>query len=318
MSTRQTFERRLMFNTIGIKDIPCCRVLREEHIKRSDFQKDSSEKFVQSVKELSGNYSIFNNLDCGADLPDTVPFASNPKWKDMPFGAVNTCENASCGALQASVVISYFNNIASPSAKHFFELTPPVLSIIDTLVNKMYRSWKLQKKSGVMSTPVATLDTIKERFPDDEEVQTCKSLNEIFERFGEPSGVGTNFFWLDNVIKLFSLDDKLEIGRDTRISSVGKLIQNLARGIVVPIRVENFIYLGDSNHKGGHYVTWFAVKNGNAVIVDTAMEKSCGIYTIPVRQVMDAITAGPGIAVVWDVEPAVSTLSNLTINQFFS
>ena len=129
-----------MFNTIGIKDIPCCRVLREEHIKRSDFQKDSSEKFVQSVKELSGNYSIFNNLDCGADLPDTVPFASNPKWKDMPFGAVNTCENASCGALQASVVISYFNNIASPSAKHFFELTPPALSIIHTLVNNMYRS----------------------------------------------------------------------------------------------------------------------------------------------------------------------------------
>ena len=307
-----------MFKTIGIKDVRNCTLPRKEHFRRCDFQEEASNKFVQSVKELSGNYSIFNDLDCGAELPDTVPFASNPKWNDMSFGAANTFGNASCGALQTAVVISYFNNIASPSAKHFFELTPPVLSIIDTLVNKEYRSWKLQKKPGAMSAPVATLDVIKERFPDDEEVQACTSLNEIFERFGEPSGVGTNFFWLDNVIKLFNLDDKLEIGRDTRISSVGKLIQNLARGIVVPIRVENSIYLGNPSHKGGHYVTWFAVKNGNAVIVDTAMEKNCGIYTIPVRQVMDAITAGPGMAVVWDVEPAVSTLSNLTINQFFS
>lgn len=307
-----------MFNTIGIKDIPCCRVLREEHIKRSDFQKDSSEKFVQSVKELSGNYSIFNDLDCGADLPDTVPFASNPKWKDMPFGAANTCGNASCGALQAAVVISYFNNIASPSSKMLFELTPSVLSVIDTLVNKEYRSWELKDKPGAMSAPIATLEVIKKRFPDDKEVQACKSLNEIFERFGELSGVGTNFFWLDNVIKLFSLDDELEIGRDTRITSVGKILQNLSRDIVVPIRVENSVYLGDPNHKGGHYVTWFAVKDGNAVIVDTAMPETCGIYIIPVRQVIDAITAGPGMAVVWDVESAVSTLSNLTINQFFS
>ncbi len=169
-----------------------------------------------------------------------------------------------------------------------------------------------------MSTPVATLEAIQERFPDDEEVQTCTSLDEVFEKFGKPSGVGTNFFWLDNVIKLFSLDDELEIGRDTRITSVGKILQNLSRGIVVPIRVENSVYLGDPDHKGGHYVTWFAVEDGNAVIVDTAMEKSCGIYTIPVSQVMDAITAGPGMAVVWDVEPAVSTLANLTINDFLS
>lgn len=298
-----------MFGIIGIKDVPSCTVPREEHIRRSDFQKKASEEFLQSVKELSGNYSIFNGLNCGAELPDSVPFASNPKWNDMPFGAANTCGNASCGALQASVVINYFNNIASLSSKMPFELNPTVSSVIDALVQKGYRSWKLENKLGAMSAPVATLEAIQERFPDDEEVQTCTSLDEVFEKFGKPSGVGTNFFWLDNIIKLFSLDDELEIGRDTRITSVGKILQNLSRGIVVPIRVENSVYLGDPDHKGGHYVTWFAVEDGNAVIVDTAMEKSCGIYTIPVSQVMDAITAGPGMAVVWDVEPAVSILS---------
>lgn len=309
MSIRANVERRFMFGIIGIKDVPSCTVPREEHIRRSDFQEEASKKFLQSVKELSGNYSIFNGLNCGAELPDSVPFASNPKWIDMPFGAANTCGNASCGALQASVVINYFNNIASPSSKMLFELNPTVSSVIDALVQKGYRSWKLENKLGAMSAPVATLEAIQERFPDDEEVQTCTSLDEVFEKFGKPSGVGTNFFWLDNVIKLFSLDDELEIGRDTRITSVGKILQNLSRGIVVPIRVENSVYLGDPNHKGGHYVTWFAIEDGNAVIVDTAMEKSCGIYTIPVSQVMDAITAGPGMAVVWDVEPAVSILS---------
>ena len=307
-----------MFDIIGIKDVPSCTVSREEHIRRSDFQREASEELLQSVKELSGNYSIFNGLNCGAELPDSVPFASNPKWKYMPFGAANTCGNASCGALQASVVINYFNHIASTSSKMLFELKPTVSEIINTLVQKGYRSWQLENKPRVMSAPVATLKIIQERFPDDEEVQACTSLDEVFEKFGRPSGVGTNFFWLDNIIKLFSLDDKLEIGRDTRITSVGKILQNLSRGIVVPIRVENSVYLGDPNHKGGHYVTWFAIEDGNAVIVDTAMEKSCGIYTIPVSQVMDAITAGPGMAVVWDVEPAVSTLSQLTINDFLS
>ena len=318
MSIRANVERRFMFGIIGIEDVPSCTVSREEHIRRSDFQREASEEFLQSVKDLSGNYSIFNGLNCGAELPDSVPFASNPKWSNMPFGAANTCGNASCGALQASVVINYLNNIASPSSKMLFELNPTVSSVIDALVQKGYRSWKLENKPGAMSAPVATLDAIYERFPDDEEVQACTSLDEVFEKFGKPSGVGTNFFWLDNIINLFSLDDELEIGRDTRITSVGKILQNLSRGIVVPIRVENSVYLGDPNHKGGHYVTWFAIEDGNAVIVDTAMEKSCGIYTIPVSQVMDAITAGPGMAVVWDVEPAVSTLSQLTINDFLS
>ena len=318
MSIKANVEGSFMFKTIGIKDVPNCTVPREEHIKRTNSQKRSSDNFLQSVKDLSGNYSIFNDLDCGAKLPDTVPFASNPKWADLPFGATNTCRNASCGALQSAVVINYFNSIASPSSKIFFELTPSVSSIIDTLVENGYRSWKLENKPGTMSTPAATLDAIQERFPDDEEVQTCTSLDEVFQKFGSPSGVGTNFFWLDNVIKLFSLEDKLEIGKDTRITSVGKLFQNLARGIVVPIRVENSVYLGNPNLKGGHYVTWFAVKDGNAVIVDTAMEKNCGIYTIPVSQVLEAITSGPGMSVVWNVEPAVSVLSTLTINQFFS
>ena len=307
-----------MFSIIGVEDVPSCTVSREEHIRRSDFQKEASDLFLQSVKELSGNYSIFNGLNCGAELPDSVPFASNPKWKDMPFGAANTCGNASCGALQTYVVINYFNNIASQSSKMLFEFNPTVSSVIDTLVQKGYRSWKLENKPGAMSAPVATLKIIQEGFPDDEEIQACTSLDEVFEKFGRPSGVGTNFFWLDNIIKLFSLDDKLEIGRDTRITSVGKILQNLSRGIVVPIRVENSVYLGDPDHKGGHYVTWFAVEDGNAVIVDTAMEKSCGIYTIPVSQVFDAITSGSGMAVVWDVEPAVSTLANLTINDFLS
>lgn len=96
------------------------------------------------------------------------------------------------------------------------------------------------------------------------------------------------------------------------------IFQNLSRGIVVPIRVENSVYLGEANHKGGHYVTCFAIEDGNAVIVDTAIEKSCNICTVPVSQVKDAITVGSGMALVWDVEPAVSTLSQLTISEFLS
>lgn len=309
-------ERRFMFNIISINSIPECTISRKEHIKCIDYQDKIAEEFVQSVNKLNGNYTVFDNLNCGAELPDTIPFASNPKWKDLPFGAANTCGNASCGALQSAVIINYFNSIATESAKLFFDFTPSVLSIIDVLVKKGYRSWKLEHKIGTMSAPVATLGVIKEHFPEDKDIQACTSLDEVFYKFGNPSGIGTNLFWLDNIIKLFSFEN-VEITKDTRINSVGKIIQNLSRGIVVPIRVENSVYLGDNTHHGGHYVTWFAVKNGKALIVDTAMEKNCGIYKIPVSQVFNSIINNPKMAIVWDIEPAVKTISTLSISEHF-
>lgn len=304
-----------MLDIFTINDVPSCTVSPEDHARRSTFQKEACSDFVNSVKKLNGNFSIFDDITCGAELPDVVPFASNPKWKDLPFGAANTCGNASCGALQTAVVMNYLNDIAPDIAKLYFALTPSVTTIIKTLVNNGYRSWKLEKKPGAMSEPVATLEGIKERFPDDEEIQACGSLDEVFEKFGHPSGIGTNLFWLDNVIAAFSTDG-IEIANQTRITSISKLLQNLIRGIVVPIRVENSVYLGDENRQGGHYVTWFRVENGMAVIVDTAMENTCGIYKIPVSQVINAIVANPNMAVVWDLEPAVIRLCIDTLKLY--
>lgn len=296
-----------MSDIITIHNIPEFTVSPEEHAKRNNNHRNACKDFVESVKQLSGNYSIFDDLECGAELPDMVPFASNPKWKDLPFGAANTCGNASCSALQAKVVLNFLDN-ASSDKRIFADLNPSVLDVIYELTHKGYRSWKLANKSGTMIAPVATLEVIKKRFPDDDEIQKCQTLNEAFERCGKPEGIGGSIFWLDNVIKLFSFDDSIEIAKQTRIHTVSKLINNLSHGIVVPIRVQNSVYLGEENHSGGHYVTWFRVENGMAVIVDTAMEGSCGIYKLPVKQVIEAIVANPGMAVVWNAEPAYLAL----------
>lgn len=296
-----------MSDIITIHNIPEFSVTPEEHAKRGKNHTKSCSDFVESVKQLGGDYSSFNELNCGAELPDMVPFASNPKWKDLPFGAANTCGNAACSALQTSVVLNFLDNIASDK-RVFVDLAPSVLDIIHELTQKGYRSWKLANKPGTMTEPEATLEVIKKHFPDDDEIQKCDDLGKIFEKFGKPEGIGGSVYWLDNVIKLFSFDDSIEIAGQTRIHSVEDLIGRISSGIVVPIRVQNSVYLGEENHGGGHYVTWFRIENGTAVVVDTAMESRCGIYRIPVKQVLDAIVVNPGMAVVWDVEPAVSAL----------
>lgn len=296
-----------MSDIITIHNIPEFTVSPEEHAKRNNNHQTACKDFVESVKQLGDNYSIFDDLECGAELPDMVPFASNPKWKDLPFGAANTCGNASCSALQAKVVLNFLDSIASDK-RVFADLNPSVMNVIYVLTHKGYRSWKLANKPGTMIAPVATLEVIKKRFPNDEDVQKCQTIDEVFEKFGKPEGIGGSIFWLDNVIKLFAFDDSIEIAKQTRIHTVSKLINNLSHGIVVPIRVQNSVYLGEENHSGGHYVTWFRIENGMAVIVDTAKESSCGIYKIPVKQVLDAIVTNPGMAVVGDVEPAYLAL----------
>lgn len=296
-----------MSDIITIHNIPEFTVSPEEHAKRNNNHQNACKDFVESVKQLSGNYSIFDDLECGAELPDMVPFASNPKWKDLPFGAANTCGNASCSALQAKVVLNFLDSVSSDK-RIFADLNPSVLDVIYELTHKGYRSWKLANKSGTMIAPVATLEVIKKRFPDDDKIQKCQTLNEVFEKCGKPEGIGGSIFWLDNVIKLFGFDDSIEIAKQTRIHTVSKLINNLSHGIVVPIRVQNSVYLDEENHSGGQYVTWFRVENGMAVIVDTAKEGSCCIYKLPVKQVIEAIVANPGMAVVWNVEPAYLAL----------
>ena len=296
-----------MLDIITIHNIPEFTVSPEEHTKRNANHKKACEGFVASVKSLNGDYSIFDEMNCGAELPDMVPFANNPKWKDLPYGAANTCGNASCSALQTKVVLDYLDTIASDK-RIFADLTPSVMDIIYELTHRGYRSWKLASKPGTMVAPVATLDVIKKRFPNDAEIQNCQTLTEVFEKFGNPKGIGGSIFWLDNVIKLFSFDDAVEIASQTRIHTVKKVVQNISNGIVVPIRVQNSVYLGDENHPGGHYVTWFRIENGMAVIVDTAMEERCGVYRIPVKQLLEAILFNPNMAVVWDVEPAVLAL----------
>ena len=82
-----------MFNTIGIKDIPCCRVLREEHIKRSDFQKDSNPiggEFLPRKDEVYiAHAKAITDVECDGFLETTKPldiFLVKPVYKKSKLG----------------------------------------------------------------------------------------------------------------------------------------------------------------------------------------------------------------------------------------
>lgn len=232
---------------------------------------------------IEENYSI--------DFPESIPFASDPKWKDMPFGPVGTIETSGCVVLTTKVILDYFG---------YSDIS--VEDITDFCVSRGYRMWKFPKLSKSLNLKEISLENIKKEFPDNSEVLNSKTLSDLYQKFGKPVGIGGSVYFIDNLISVLSNEsEKLNVGYNTRIRKVNDLIDNLKDGIPVPMRVNNRIYLDNPHKKGGHYVTLFAIKYGIAVVVDTSKEK--GLYSLPFERLMQAAIADPDLTCVWDFKP---------------
>ena len=268
--------------------MPDMRVAPKQHEFRQFLHSKSGLDFETSVDLF--DFSNFIDENYSIDFPKSIPFASDPSLKDMPFGPVGTIETSGCIVLTAKVILDYFG---------YSDII--VEDILETCVSKGYRMWKFPKLSKSLNLEKMSLDDIKKEFQNNSEVITCKTLSDLYNKFGKPYGIGGSVYFLDNLIALLSNEsEKLNIGYHTRIRNINILISNLEKGIPVPMRVNNRIYLDNPHKKGGHYVTLFAIKYGSAIVVDTSKEK--GLYCLPFERLMEAAIEDPDLTCVWDLQ----------------
>ena len=263
------------------KNLPDFQVDPDEHAKRKEMGLNAGKKLENSVENFdfqrfSRNHSI--------PTPAYIPYAGDPRWKDAPFGPVNTLEKSGCIVFVTKTLLDYYG---------YKDVS--IKEISNACVSKGYRMWKFPTVSESLNLEEITLEKVKEAFPGNPYVQACKDLDSLYETFGNPVGIGGSAYFIDNIINMLSgnTSDRYH----TRLFCVEDILHNIAMGHPVPLRVENSIYLDDPSKKEGHYVVLFAVVHGVATVIDSNSR-------IPVKvlfeQLMRAATANPRLIAAWD------------------
>lgn len=271
-----------------MKNLAKFSLQKEQHQARSLAHTEAGKAFKASVEGYD-----FQKLETANYAPKAYPKFSiageDPREKTTLFGAVNTVYASGCVVYVSDTIRTQYDSTGSNTS---------VLELAEEAANKGYRSWKFANYSKpYFTSPKVDVDEVKEQFKDIvPEVQDCETVEELESLLGKVTGIGGSMFLIDNIICMLS-QKELTAVRDTRITTVEKVIENLKNGIMVPIRVNNSIYHNDPNRAGGHYVILAGIEKGEAVILDSAI----GINRIPAKRLFEAAVANEGLIAVWDL-----------------
>jgi len=211
-------------------------------------------------------------------IPDQYYLASNSKWKEEPFGAANDMEHSGCIIFVAKHLLD------------FYGVQTTVLDLKNLAVEKGYRAWKFEKTKKAFYTPKATLKEALQVLPESADKDTDQTLEDTEKYIGKPVGIGGMHILLDNIIAEYACCLPVQ---DTRLLLIEEVYQELKKGNMVPMRVENSIYLNDPEKEGGHFVILVEIKDQIATVIDP----SIGEDQIPVHVLFQAAT------VAWKVRP---------------
>lgn len=260
----------------------------EQHQTRQNFHTLSARLLKKSIEERN----LYDLFSASAEIPDAICMASNPKWSNRPFGAVNTVQNSACVCFVAKVILD-----TPVYQKRFGKVS--MEDIFSEAETKGYRLWKLANRSTTLSMATPSVREIKKAFPQDEEIQRCTTLEQIYTIAGNPVGIGGSMYFIDNIISQAS-NNKMSVGFDTRLRSVKEIVQNLEDGFYVPVRVENSIYHNDPTRKEGHYVTIVGLNGSTATVLDSSYDEHGGVREIPIMRLFAAMTAKEGLVCAWN------------------
>ena len=288
--------RKRLNEKFNIGNLPEHNVSAIEHKKRSENNLNSGKLFKESVEECL-KLGSFNNWDCVLKFPKNTLYAFDSRYANLQNGAVNTLEKSACGLFVAYNLL-----------KNFYHLDIDFLEFKIAMEQKGYRQWNipgLKNAAGrpvTLNEPTVNLETLKNKFTGNNELQKCNSLNEVYSKFGNPFGIGISAFFIDNVIKLVFNDNNIDIADDTRIKSVEHILEVLESGYPILMRVNNAIYHDDPNRGEGHYVTVLGFSNGMAYIFDTSIENE---VIIPIERLLKASIANVNTIFVWNTNPNI-------------
>ena len=281
-----TFEEDIF--TLDVKDYI---VPESEQEKRENKSLEIGHELMDDIKKNKDSFYKFNKI---IKYPESIPFNSNPNWFRRPYGAVGTVNQRASLAFVAKLILDRFG---------FTHIT--LDSIFDEIVTKHYRFWKLRYRDKKLCMPEATVEGLKADFPEDEQIQACNSLDEIFTVAGTPVGICESPFFLDNLI--FSICSWYNIPiypyEETRIHEANEILENLKIGCPVPLRVSTEIYLGDPRPHEDYYVTLYGLDGEKAYVVDSRREHLSGVRPIQIDTLLEAMTNDPDSVFAWDMYP---------------
>jgi len=260
-----------------------------EHRQRQALHEEAAKHLKESFTTF--NYHFLDTFNWVVPMKTFyVPMASNPQWANRPFGAVNTVEKSACVAFVAKMILAFYG----------FDISMEELLV--KIETKGYRMWKLAKKAKTLNLPYLEATTIKNMFYEDDPIQLCHTLEDIYELYGKPVGIGGSMFVIDNIINCIAIKP-VRLYNDTRIHSVHQLLWNLINGIPVPIRVQNSIYHDDPSRKEGHYVMLIGISCGNAIVLDSSYDLGNGINILPAKQLFKAMLWDNNLICAWNLSP---------------
>ena len=274
--------------TLNVSDY---MVPEAEQKKREELCRKMGNSLVEDIKNHKKDFYKFNKI---IEFPESFTFNSNPNWYRRPYGAVSTVGQRATLAFVAKLLINNlgYNYISQDS-------------IFKEIETKHYRLWKLFYREKTLCMPEATIEGLKAAFPEDEKIQKCTSLFEIFHVAGKPTGIGESPFFIDNLIYSICSNRDIPISfyDDKRIPEAGQILENLEIGCPVPLRVSTEIYLGDPRPQEDYYVTLYGLDGEKAYVMDSKKDYISGVRKISIDQLLEAITYEPNSACAWDLYP---------------
>lgn len=251
----------------------------EEHQERQRIYRKSSSQLLSSLREIKeGELPTYDAADfpllkfAEENSKWEIPLASDSRWANKPFGAVNSLEKAGC------LVFCVCNML------HLLGEKAEVLQVAKVAVEKGFRFWKFQNDPRSFNWDKVTLSKIKEHFPDFSNVD---NLEEALKILGKPLGIGGHCYFIDEVISLITGNIPYQ---ETKIYSWQQIVDNLQNGYPVPIRINRGLLMGQKPSEG-HYVNLIGMRDQNVVIVDSSAPE--GIIEVQIdRFILAAIHDG--------------------------
>ena len=247
--------------------IPDALVDPETYKTRSEMTKACEGLWTESKRGLESR--SFKNVI--GYMPKEIYIASDTRWKDYSFGAVNTLQDAGCIVFAAKYLLDFYGIQYSS-----------VVELADEIASKNYRCWRFENFPKVFSSYEATIEDAKQVLPDD---CNANCLEEAIDITGKIVGIGGRHVLFDNIIAEVNAIKQIE---DTRIVKIEEAINILERGGFVPMRVENSTYHGNPTKTGGHFITLTAIENNMARVLDSS--EIYGMRTLPAKQLFQAAT----------------------------
>ena len=271
---------------IDITKVRHIEVPKDQHLARQVCYKNANLSLLESLNGITVpdveaehwpliEFVLFNSKY-------EIPLASDRRWAEKQFGAVNTLQNSGCLPFTAVNMLALLGEQVD------------ILQMTDIVVKRGYRYWKYANRPERLNWPEATPSRMRKQFTF---LDTVQDDDEALKILGPIQGIGGHAYFLDEIISLLT---GLEVYSETQIKSWIQILNNLRNGYPVPLRLNKGVLTGEKASDEGHYTNLIGFVDDSAVFVDSSFPN--GNISVPFERFIEAFVYKNG-ARAWNTMP---------------